>query len=59
MSYLLLRSLSPNTWAAGGRALETSTAITPASSLTAVEEGVVAVTWIPWKEGKDWIQNPW
>ncbi len=30
-----------------GAELDTSKAITPVSSLTAVDEGVVAVTWIP------------
>ena len=36
-----------------GRALDTSRATTPVSSLTAVDDGVVAVTWIPFgKETK-------
>ena len=51
--YLLLLSW-PGRRPDDGAELDTSNDTTPVSSLTAVDEGVVAVTWIPWQRKKWW-----
>lgn len=51
--YLLLLSW-PGRRPDDGAELDTSNDTTPVSSLTAVEEGVVAVTWIPWQRKTRW-----
>lgn len=54
--YLLLLSW-PGRRPDDGAELDTSNDTTPVSSLTAVDEGVVAVTWIPWQR-KTWWKKP-
>lgn len=51
--YLLLLSW-PGRRPDDGAELDTSNDTTPVSSLTAVDEGVVAVTWIPWQRKTWW-----